>query len=634
MVRKFAFSLILMFSAAISMADVITSAGGGGLWTDPYSWIGNVVPTSYDDVIIASSIQVPGTVECLGLSVTSQGSVSGVLSGPGALIANGSVENAGLISDDPYWFDLKVGGDLNNDGTWLSRKTILTGSETRTITMSENSEFSTKLELEAGAGGDLLSGSNLNMSDGIDLNGGRMILEVGHTLVLDACAFLDGELLCNNNDLVFESWSYIGQTILDAAVLVGEVEIDWGMSFTGGLTVLDTLRNLSGAGGGSIPVSGGLVNKGLITNTNYGWSITLSGDLQNDGIIRNSGVFLDGQSEHHLSGGPAGLFDTFVFLPEFQGGTIVADSDLHFSDGFGLGGGELILEPGSNLTFTGWGSMGSGTVYANGNTIHMDGYGSNAGDMVIDQAVLSGLVRVTDPMAFTGGLINQGILENREYFDHVMSVEGMLLNEGIIRDMIHELNVVALGDVENRGDMTNALLHVDGYGDQRVGTGAGIASAEVRFDANLPTGPFQWYRDGAPLDGETAEHLSFAGLDADDYGTYHCEGGGDISRSIIVSEHADPTGVELPLLAARLEQNHPNPFNPSTNIAFTLPSSGHVRLAVYDATGRQVDLLKDAVMEAGGHSLPWQPQDRSSGLYFYKLSFGGEVQTGKAVMLK
>jgi hypothetical protein len=634
MVRKFALSLILMFSAALSMADVITSAPGGGLWSDPYSWIGGSVPTSYDDVIIASDIQVSGTVECLGLSVSNLGSVSGVLSGPSTLVANGSTDNAGLISYDPYWFDIKVGGDLHNDGIWISRNTILTGSETRTISMSEGAVFNTKLELEAGAGGDLLSGTSLNMSGGIDLNGGRMILEVGHTLVLDACAFLDGELLANHNDLIFESWSYIGQTILDAAVLVGEVEIDWGMSFTGGVTVMDTLRNLSGAGGGAIPVSGGLVNKGLITNTNYGWSINLSGNLQNDGVIRNSGVFLDGQSEHHLSGGSEGLFDTFVFLPEFQGGTIVADTDLHFSDGVGLGGGVMILEAGSTLNFSGWGSMGTGTVYANGNTIHMDGYGSNLGDMVIDQAVLSGLVRITDPMEFTGGLVVQGILENREYFDHELSVAGMLLNEGTIRDMIHELSVIALGDVENRSDMTNALLIVDGYSDQRIGTGVGIATAEVRFDANLPAGPYQWYRDGAPLGGETSSHLSFAGLDAGDYGIYHCEGGADLSRNIIVSEHADPTAVDVPLLAARLEQNHPNPFNPSTHIAFTLPSNGHVRLTVYDATGRQVELLKDAVMEAGRHSLPWQPQDRSSGLYFYKLYFGGEVQTGKAVLLK
>ncbi len=634
MVRRFSLGLILIFAASLSRADVITSAPGGGPWSNGSSWVGGQVPDAYDDVIIVSSIDVTGEVECGGLNVFTTGILKGGSSGYGTVIAGGDAFNEGTIQDGIYWFTVKIGGDLVNHGNWMNHYTYLQGSESRILSMTEYAYLSTQLAIDDGASGDLVAGSPIEISGGIDLNGSRMILEPGNNLHLDACAFQGGELLCNNNEVSVESWSYFAWSVLDAAVLVGEVEMDSGVSFTGGLTVMGVLQNLS-AHSGLVSVEGGLVNKGLITNNaSYGWSMELSGDLHNDGEISNSMVALDGQSEHHLSGGPACVFDAPMFLPEFQGGTIVADSDLHFTDGLSLAGGEMHLEPGVTLNFTSWGSMGSGLLYANGNTIHMDGYACTLGDLVVDQAVLSGQVRVASPMLFTGGLTNEGILENREYFDHDISVEGLLLNEGTIRNQIKDLTVRVRGDVENRSEVTCAQLIVEGDLEQRIGIGAGIDAEEVLLDSKLPSGPYQWFRDGAPLGGETAATLSFAGLDAGDYGLYHCEGGGDISRVIIIAEHADPTGVDAPMAMATLEQNHPNPFNPATTIAFSLPADGPVRLAVYDAAGRLSDLLLDEVMEAGGHSVLWQAGERASGLYFYKLSYGGTERVGKAVLVK
>ncbi len=634
MVRSISLGLILIFAASISLADVITSAPGGGPWSYGSSWVGGQVPGADDDVIIVSTIDVTGEVECRGLNIFTTGILKGSGSGYGTVIAGGDAFNEGTVQDGVYWFTVRVGGDLVNHGNWMNHYTYLQGSETRILSMTESAYLSTQLAIDDGASGDLVTGSPIEISGGIDLNGSRMILEPGHNLHLDACAFQGGELLCNNNEVSVESWSYFAWSVLDAAVLVGEVEMDTGVHFTGGLTVMGVLQNLS-AHSGLVQVEGGLVNKGLITNnSSYGWSMELSGDLQNDGTISNSMVALDGQSEHHLSGGPACVFDAPMFLPEFQGGTIVADSDLHFTDGLSLAGGEMHLEPGVTLNFTSWGSMGSGTLYANGNTIHMDGYACTLGDIVVDQAVLSGLVRVNSPVSFTGGLTNEGILENREYFDQDISVEGLFLNEGTVRNQIKDLTVRLLGDFENRGAVTCEQLTAEGYADQHIGVGSGIDAAEVIFVSHLPSGPYQWYRDGAPLDGETAATLSFAGLHSGDYGHYHCESGGDLSRQIIVSEYVDPTSVETVPMGVVLEPNHPNPFNPATTIAFSLPADGPVRLAVYDAAGRLSDLLLDEFMAAGRHSLLWQAGDRASGLYFYRLSYGGVEQVGKAVLVK
>ena len=78
--------------------------------------------------------------------------------------------------------------------------------------------------------------------------------------------------------------------------------------------------------------------------------------------------------------------------------------------------------------------------------------------------------------------------------------------------------------------------------------------------------------------------------------------------------------VSLPQRYA-LSQNVPNPFNPSTTIRFDLPEESHVRLAVYDADGRQVVELVSGTRPAGRYQEVWQGRDASgravsSGVYF------------------
>ena len=96
----------------------------------------------------------------------------------------------------------------------------------------------------------------------------------------------------------------------------------------------------------------------------------------------------------------------------------------------------------------------------------------------------------------------------------------------------------------------------------------------------------------------------------------------------------DTTGNEdLPPLTV-LEQNIPNPFNPSTTIKFTLESKCHAELVVYDASGRTVDRLIDGILNAGSHSVKWRPTGIASGVYFYSLRAGNRTITRKAVLLR
>jgi hypothetical protein len=79
----------------------------------------------------------------------------------------------------------------------------------------------------------------------------------------------------------------------------------------------------------------------------------------------------------------------------------------------------------------------------------------------------------------------------------------------------------------------------------------------------------------------------------------------------------------------QLEQNHPNPFNPSTTINFALPKASAVTLKVYDMLGREVATLVNGELQAGFHKVLFDAKDLPSGLYFYRIQAEGFAQTRK-----
>ena len=92
-------------------------------------------------------------------------------------------------------------------------------------------------------------------------------------------------------------------------------------------------------------------------------------------------------------------------------------------------------------------------------------------------------------------------------------------------------------------------------------------------------------------------------------------------------------------VAVNLRGAAPNPFNPRTEIRFTVAQSGAVRLLVHDARGRLVKVLADGQLPAGDHALAWDGTDEAgrrlgSGVYFARLEAGGETRTSKLVMVK
>jgi subtilisin-like proprotein convertase family protein len=109
-------------------------------------------------------------------------------------------------------------------------------------------------------------------------------------------------------------------------------------------------------------------------------------------------------------------------------------------------------------------------------------------------------------------------------------------------------------------------------------------------------------------------------------------------RLLVTEESAADAGTDVPL-ATRLAGNVPNPFNPSTTVAFSLGRPGVVRLEIFDARGRLVRRLTNDVYEAGRHELVWNGTDDAgapvaSGVYFALLDADDTTDVNKMMLLK
>ncbi|MFZ0391317.1 MAG: LamG-like jellyroll fold domain-containing protein, partial [Calditrichia bacterium] len=85
----------------------------------------------------------------------------------------------------------------------------------------------------------------------------------------------------------------------------------------------------------------------------------------------------------------------------------------------------------------------------------------------------------------------------------------------------------------------------------------------------------------------------------------------------------DQTAEEIPT-EFQLFQNYPNPFNPITTISFALPAAAHVRLEIFDISGRKIVSLADEIRLPGSYDIVWHAENMASGIYFYRLQAIGK----------
>jgi hypothetical protein len=184
-------------------------------------------------------------------------------------------------------------------------------------------------------------------------------------------------------------------------------------------------------------------------------------------------------------------------------------------------------------------------------------------------------------------------------------------------------------------------LHL-GYPAELV-SGVDVISAEASSDwtiqRNLQTGTLKLaYAGTSPVTEGDLIHLRFTLRD----------GVRGVARQIqptrfklnetdlteVIGSHATSTDDPALPLEFALEPNFPNPFNPTTQIRWSLDTGRETSLKVYDVLGREVAVLVDGFIPAGRHQVTFDAAGLTSGVYMYRLQSGTQVRTGKMTLLK
>ena len=113
----------------------------------------------------------------------------------------------------------------------------------------------------------------------------------------------------------------------------------------------------------------------------------------------------------------------------------------------------------------------------------------------------------------------------------------------------------------------------------------------------------------------------------------------DIQDINIIAGSKD--GVELSLLwdaaevkAFTLDKMYPNPFNPTTQISYSIENAGQMKLSIYNIAGQEVSVLHDGYQSSGSYNVQWNATELASGVYYVSMVMNGHVETMKAVVVK
>jgi hypothetical protein len=242
----------------------------------------------------------------------------------------------------------------------------------------------------------------------------------------------------------------------------------------------------------------------------------------------------------------------------------------------------------------------------------------------------------TDPGVMIGQGRYDGVFRFRLLTEHVSCTQAVATNDpvgGETEDYIMtdlQLPVELLGfDLTQEGDAvvlrwsTASERENDHFRIERRTSGSwSTVAARIPGAGSSSTMHSYSYRDALVEVGTTYEYRL---ISVDFNGTAQALG----VQSIPVMQH-DPTTVT----EYRLYPNYPNPFNPTTTIAFDLAEAGQVSLKVYDIMGREVAVLANGYLPAGRHRLVFDAQGLPSGLYMFKLTAGNFSDMKKMVLLK
>ena len=370
----------------------------GGNWNDTNSWVGNVIPTANDNVIINGIVSVTYNADCNNISITD--TLQNVQEGSGSyrtLTVNGNIINNGLIQSvgcyGCYYPDalrLDVKGDMTNNGIWQPAETRLIGNTSQYLNVASDKNFGgTVTNMDTIR--PIIPSTNLTFSGTFNLNNGK-ILAGNKSLYLGTVT--NGRIDSGNiYNGILDNITCTGKNVFNN-VLLKYVTINEDTRFYGGalyknvnclsnvqilktvsigdavfvnsiVTITDTLQNVQEGLGRyrTLTVNGNIINNGLIQSVGcYGCYYPDALRLDVKGNMTNNGIWQPGDTRLLYNSSS----EKTISLKNSTSSNITIDSSKITGADAGnftitSGGGNVVIAPGAThvleVMFTGNGNI-------------------------------------------------------------------------------------------------------------------------------------------------------------------------------------------------------------------------------------------------------------------------------------
>lgn len=468
-------ALVLSVLMPVLAEAQIVSAPGGGVWSVPSTWIGGVVPTASDDVIIDSEVSVNGN-SCNCIQVNSGGILRNHTSNTYTLNVYGSLINNGVISNNAgFGFLLNVYGSIANDGVMSNTSLNFSGSGNQQISSVQpfslaNFTKSTQTGRVIAISDLSFTGTNINfLNDTLEFTGNSQLMIDGGNLsnaIIYKSSLPALKITAGNGTYASSLTLSSPQTEFYGSLLIN------GSSnyFRNNFINYGTLRNYPG-NTYTLFVPGNFTNNGTLQNNVFSLILNITGNVANNANWENFRTILSGTVNQELS--MTQVFSGAELIRTNDAGRIQATSSLDFEGTeIQLNGDTLEFTTGTSITLNG-GRILSGVVYKSS----MHALSMNNGNetyfynLVVDapQLQLAGSLIIYGSGVFLkSDVINNGTLRNYHNNSYTLHVPGNFTNNGTVANNVYDFYVNISGNLTNNGVWNNYGTILNGNSNQLI----------------------------------------------------------------------------------------------------------------------------------------------------------------------
>jgi subtilisin family serine protease len=453
----------------------------------------------------------------------------------------------------------------------------------------------------------------------------RNIEVTGNSVGNSSTLGLGGGIMMNNSHAVLENVNVHGNTgIYGAGIFINNSSPTMiGCAIDNNTVITDNMSNQ--------PLGGGIH---LVNSTVTMTDCTVDGHTD---CLEGGGIYASDASTLNMTGGSV----SNNFAKDNGGGLYVSGGSLNML--------RVAISDNSNLPASTF--MNGGGMFVDAATVSLDsmtvfGNNSNAGGGAVFNACAEANVTNSVFSGNTGQFFGGAMYYN-------MSTSGLVSGNTIIENEATFSGGAGVHVMGNVPDMLNNIIAFN-TGGTSFGNGVSVPSAPASFVCNdvfsNASSDYSGMADPTGTDGNISVDPEFCDMAEGNYNLGAdslCSAENSGSCGLIgalgdgcggdLSPVPDPDN-SIPV-AFKVEQNFPNPFNPSTTIRFALPSAAHTQVVIFDLAGRKVKTLVDDLLTAQSHEAVWTGKDDagravSAGVYFYRVSSGEHLSVGRMALIK